>query len=154
MKVFKWCVLALVLIAPIVFYVAMFHGHSFSEDPSAWGSFGDYFGGIYSVIVTILAVYLANLLSKKNDSSKRKKDAIEEITEQIKSIEKGDSIDIRRVNRFLRLVHSSRLYFPDTFEQSLLDLYDEFIKNKDTKNLIDTHLVEDVRKQLKRLYES
>ena len=130
----------------------MFHSHSFSDDPSAWGSFGDYFGGVYSVIVTILAVYLANLLSKKNDNSKRKKEAIEEINEQIQSIEKGEIIDIRRVNRFLRLIHSSRLYFPDTLVQSLLDLYDDFLKNKDTKELIDKHLIDDIKKQLKRLY--
>ena len=151
-KYIKLFLLGLLILAPIGIYVWNFHDHSFSHDPSVWGGFGDYFGGIYSIIVTILAVYLANILSKQNDSRKRIRNAVEEISNQIQTIEKGKQIDVRRLNRLYRLTRDYMLFIPESLYISLTELGDNFIENKDNRNNIDKNLLSDVKKQLKRLY--
>lgn len=152
-KWLKYVVLTLLVLLPVGLYVMNFHDHAISDDPSAWGDFGDYFGGVYSIIVTVLAVYLANTLSKQNDTRKRAKNAIEEIVEQIQTIERGSTIDLRRVNKLYRLTRDFALYLPDDLTASLRELGDNFIENKDTPNAIDKNLLADVKKQLKRLYD-
>lgn len=144
----------LAILTPAVAYVIKFHGCSISDDPADWGVFGDYFGGVYSIIVTILAVYLANELSKRNDSQKRMKDAIEEIYEQILTIEKGDTVDLRRVNKLFRLISDNKLYLPKDMVASLKELADNFLENKDDRDSVDKNLLSDTKIQLKRIYDS
>lgn len=41
------------LIIPILFYVGNFWGQNLSDDTQAWGTFGDYFGGIFNPLIAI-----------------------------------------------------------------------------------------------------
>lgn len=144
----------LLLLLPAGVYVLKFHDFTLSDDPADWGVFGDYFGGVYSIIVTILAVYLANELSKRKDSQKRTKDAIEDIYDQILTIEKGNVVDLRRVNKLYRLISDNKFYLPQDMVASLKELADNFLENKDDKDSVDKNLLSDTKSQLKRIYDS
>lgn len=50
-------VLTIALIIPSFFYIINFWGGELTEDPHIWGSFADYFGGIFNSIIA-----LANLI--------------------------------------------------------------------------------------------
>lgn len=52
-----------VFIIPIGIYWLQFRTAGMSNDPEKWAQFGDYVGGVYSVLVTILAIYLARNLT-------------------------------------------------------------------------------------------
>lgn len=61
-----------VFVLPIFVYFLNFHG-GFSNDHSDWSAFGDYIGGVYSVIVAILLFYLtinANFSAEKRNEKK------------------------------------------------------------------------------------
>ena len=68
------CLVALLLIcAPIYFYVKDFHQFSRSTNPSDWGTFGDYFGGIlnpiisfFTLLVTIFIAVYINKIERRN----------------------------------------------------------------------------------------
>ena len=68
-KMHKWieyAVAILVVTMPLAVYVIHFYDYPISENPSDWADFGSYIGGIYSIIVAILVVYLTRDLSKKD----------------------------------------------------------------------------------------
>lgn len=61
------------IVAPIYFYINDFHDLPRSSNPSDWGTFGDFFGGILNpiislltLIVTILIAFYLNKIEKRN----------------------------------------------------------------------------------------
>ena len=59
-------IVALLTIAPILVYSCQFRNLEISDSPGDWGTFGDYVGGVYTVIVVILAVILSRVLEKED----------------------------------------------------------------------------------------
>lgn len=53
----------IVLSAPICFYVIDFHNLPRSSDPSDWGTFGDYFGGILNPIISFLTLIVTVIIA-------------------------------------------------------------------------------------------
>lgn len=60
----------ILLFIPLIFYIITFRTHSISQNPSDWGAFGDYIGGVLSLLLSIyttgLLIYITILLNKKD----------------------------------------------------------------------------------------
>ncbi|MEM7474204.1 MAG: hypothetical protein AAF483_04370 [Planctomycetota bacterium] len=67
----------LVAVVPLLIYVFWFAGHEFTENPSDFGVFGDFVGGVTNVILGIiniwLVAYIAVKLGRREEDSEAKK---------------------------------------------------------------------------------
>ena len=62
----KWLVLGCILLfIPLSFYIYTFGSNGISGDTEKWAQFGDYIGGTYSVLLSVLVIYIARKLTKK-----------------------------------------------------------------------------------------
>ena len=70
-------ILGIICFIPIIIYPINFWNHKFSDDPSDWGTFGDYLGGVLNPILAIIGLFitvaLAYLSDKWNKTSILKK---------------------------------------------------------------------------------
>ena len=134
-RVSTWKKIALVLlfIAPVAVYVITFRQYSISEDPSDWADFGSYIGGIYTVVVTIFAVYLTRHLENRDLEKMKAKEAIGSIFEQISRID-SKNVNMNMVNKLLRLINQNELYLPSYLYDRLLDLHDDYVEAKEEPN--------------------
>ena len=66
-------ILSFFILVTLLLYILNFSGHVLSTDPSDWGVFGDYFGGILNPITAILniavVIYLTYIISKTDDNN-------------------------------------------------------------------------------------
>lgn len=67
------CVYICIALIPIVAYIFNFRNLSISKDPEKWAFFGDYIGGVYSVVLTCILTFLMYQLNKKDEALKEKK---------------------------------------------------------------------------------
>lgn len=64
-------IVAIVIIAALAILLGYFHafgGHKMSADPSDWGAFGDYVGGLINPLVgigTVTLIFLTLMLQRK-----------------------------------------------------------------------------------------
>ena len=80
-------ILIVAAVLPILIYVLKFHDYKLSNDPADWGVFGDYIGGVYSVLIALLVVYLTRNLSRHDEEKRLKKEALREVYKQITNIQ-------------------------------------------------------------------
>lgn len=109
--------LVLAAIVPVVFYVCKFGGYDLSNDPADWGVFGDYIGGVYSVVIAILVVYLTRNLERRDEEKKLKQEAVRKVYLQITCIQQNQQVNQNKLTKLYRLIEESKLYIND-------DLYD------------------------------
>lgn len=116
-------------IIPIGLYWLQFRCAGISQDPENWAQFGDYIGGVYSVLVTILAIYLARNLTLKDEVASKRRDAIDDIFQQIAKIEqcKDANSKTNAVNKLLKLVHIHELHLSDSICNDIVRLADYYI---------------------------
>ena len=74
-RTWRWIGGILLLIAPIVVWMFQFGNCSISENPEDWGFFGDYIGGVYTVIVTFFAIHLTRYLQNRDVERNKAKTA-------------------------------------------------------------------------------
>lgn len=153
MKGWKIFLALLVLAAPLVVYVIHFGKLSISDNPADWGSFGDYIGGVYAVLVTFLAVYLTRHLEKRDAERNKAKAAVGEIYQQIGKID-YQHVNMNSVNRLLRLTKEYELYIPSALFDRLADLHDDYVVAKDNPKAFNLQKEEGIKKQLKKLYDA
>ena len=142
-----------ICILPIGLYTWRFHTYKLSDDPDDWGVFGDYVGGIYSVVVTVLVIYLARMLDKNEAKRVKRQEAAEQLYRQIQKID-NQNVDMRIVNKLLRDIDINSLYFSDYLKDRLTNLYDYFVQLKEGTTNIDEGKEQRVLTELKRIYES
>lgn len=143
-----------VFIIPIGIYWLQFRTAEMSNDPEKWAQFGDYVGGVYSVLVTILAIYLARNLTLKDEVVSKRRDAIDEIFQQIAKIEQCADVNSKTnaVNKLMRLVHIHELLLPDSIcvdIERLADYYLERIGGTIAENIV---LENCTKEKLKKAY--
>ena len=149
----KGLVAAILLVLPVVLYVMQFRKHKISDNPEDWGVFGDYIGGVYTVLVTFFAIYLTRSLQKRDAEKNKARAAVSVIYEQIGKID-YQHVDMRSVNKLLRLTKENELYVPQYLFDKLTDLYDDYVVAKDNPHKFNKQNELSVKKQLKQLYES
>lgn len=142
----------LLFIAPVVIYIFKFYDHPISNDPSDWADFGSYVGGVYTLLVTIFAIYLTRHLEKKDLEWRKAKEAVGSIYEQISKID-YQNINVKLVNKLLSLTNQNELYLPIDVYNKLIELYDDYIVAKDNPEKFDVKKVIKIKRRLKRLYD-
>lgn len=119
-------ILIVVAVLPILIYVLMFHSYSLSDDPADWGVFGDYIGGVYSVLIALLVVYITRNLSRRDEEKKLKKEALREVYKQITNIQQKQTVDQRKLPKLYKLIEDSKLFIDNDFYERLKGLANEF----------------------------
>lgn len=119
-----------VILFPVLCYVWRFAGNGLSNDTEKWAQFGDYIGGTYSVILSILVIYIARNLTRKDEVSNRRKNAIDEIFKQIIKIESlvPGTQKASAANRLLRLTHEHQLHISEGLYNDLENLANYYIQ--------------------------
>lgn len=66
----------LLLISPVLTYIFAFHSFKISNQPSEWGTFGDFIGGVINPLIALLTllvtIYIAIEISKLEDKRSEK----------------------------------------------------------------------------------
>lgn len=153
MRWWKVATAGLILAIPLLVYILQFGSYDISNNPSDWGTFGDYIGGIYTVLVTFLAIYLTRYLEKRDTERNKAKTAVGSIYEQIGKID-YHHINLNSVKKFLRIVKENELYIPSALFERLTDLYDDYVEAKSEPNKFNLQKEEEIKKQLKKLYDA
>lgn len=143
-------VIAVILIFPLTIYFIKFGGGILSDDPADWGVFGDYVGGVYSILVTVLAIYLARALGKKDEKQKKSVIAAEQLYQQIQTIENSNNRN--SITKLQRDIRKNELYISDDLKNDLVKLADEFLEENDGNGAVDIDLKASVLDELKKLY--
>ena len=143
----------LVLIAPVLCYGIHFRKHTISDNPSDWADFGSYIGGVYTLLVTFMAIYLTRHLERKDMEWKKSKNAVRELYEQVNLID-YKNVDMRSVNKLLRLVKQNQLYIPVDVYDNLVNLRDDYVVAKTAPEKFDLNKEQQIKNRLKRLYDS
>ncbi len=147
-------ILSLVILAsPVLLYIRQFGRLGISNDPQDWAVFGDYIGGVYTVLVTFFAIYLTRNLEKRDAEKNKARAAVGIIYEQIGKIN-YKHIDMRSVRKLLRLAKENELYMPQYLFDKLTELYDDYVVAKDEPSRFNIKKEQDVKSSLKKLYES
>lgn len=150
-----WVTLIIFLISvlPLAIYFYHFKSYPISLDPSDWADFGSYVGGVYTIVVSILVVYLTNHLSKKDAAWKKLQEAVGAIFVQVKRIN-YNKVNIKEVSKLLQLVNENELNLPSDLYVMLINLHDDYLDAKDTPEKFDVQKEVIIKQRLKKLYES
>lgn len=121
-------ILGIVSLTPLAAYYYQFGKADISDDPEDWANFGDYIGGVYSVLMTIVAVYLTRKLERKDAMSYRRKQALGDIYQQFVRMQDSTSHQLaKNATRFLAMVEMQRLNLTESQIQRCQMLGDYFI---------------------------
>lgn len=121
-------VLIVAAVLPILIYVLKFHDYKLSNDPADWGVFGDYIGGVYSVLIALLVVYITRNLSRHDEEKRLKKEALREVYKQITNIQQKQTVDQRKLPKLYKLIEDSKLFIDNDFYERLKALANEFVE--------------------------
>lgn len=71
--IFFGVILTIGLMIPSLFYIVHFWGGKLSDDPQMWGTFGDYFGGIFNPLLAlanlVIFIKLTMIVAEMQDKS-------------------------------------------------------------------------------------
>ena len=151
----KWLVLGcLLLFIPLGFYIYTFASNGISDDTEKWAQFGDYIGGTYSVLLSVLVIYIARKLTKKDEKANKEKNAVDLIFQQILKIER--CVDFHQkanaVNKLMRMIDTHQLHISDEIRTCIENLGDYYLAR--INGSIDEDLVYEnsVKNKLKKAY--
>lgn len=102
----------LIAIIPILVYILNFNDHTISNDPEKWAFFGDYIGGVYSVVLTCILTFLMYQLNKKDEQDKEKKELAKSLLHTINEFNKSSSnLSIDKVDYFRNQIIDNEFLF-------------------------------------------
>lgn len=131
----------IVIILPIGLYYFKFHAFEWSNKPEDWGVFGDYIGGVYSVIIAVLVVYLARNLNRKDEEQRLRRESLREVYYQIVSIQQNQQPNQNKVTKLYRLIEQCKLFIDDDFYdrlKALANVFGEYKRDREMeKDLLD-----------------
>lgn len=147
----KYILLCIILIVPVVFYIVCFYNNSLSDNPADWGTFGDYIGGIYSVVLTIVLAYITYSLGKRDEDVRLQKQEIKKMYSIIKSLN-SSNVNIDKVNELTRLINDNELILPNKLYDKLIRISDYYKVVACNPAQIDVVLEDEIVFLLKRYY--
>lgn len=153
-KTLRKVVVLIAVLLPVVVYCINFNFYKFSisDNPSDWALFGEYIGGVYSVIVAFLVVYLTRYLSKEDNKRNKLIEVVENLYHQIKAIENKD-YDYDSIAKLRNEIDLNELYLPEGIKNNLIKLADKFNEYKDNNGELDFEFKKSVMDSLKNIYE-
>ena len=115
-------ILIVLAMVPLALYFWNFHSYKISNDPADCGVFGDYIGGVYSVLIAILVVYITRNLEKHDDEKRVKKEALRSVYMQITSIQQKQNVNQNKLTKLYRLIEESKFFINDDLYERLKNL--------------------------------
>ena len=144
------CFIILIVLFPIAFYCYNFRRYSLSNNPEYWGFFGDYIGGVYSVVLTMALFYISYLLNKQEIGYRKLSNAVKEIYDLIPSTN-SRKIDIKKINKLNRLIDVYENVLPKNIYEDLINISNYYREIENDPSKRDKHREEDIKDALKRL---
>ncbi len=127
-KYIFYILLTILFLLPIIIFIIEFHSYTLSNDTANWGDFGDYIGGIYSISITLLAVFLTFYLTKKDEKRKKRIEAIIAINDKIDKCYRAmnDTTRLKYVANLIKEVEHDHLFIPEALYKELGKLIDDY----------------------------
>lgn len=141
----------LLLLLPIGVYIINFCDHGFSEDPTMWGVFGDFVGGVYNVLVAILVFFISRNLDKKEAKAHKKAKAAYDIKVQIEKFEPSRN-KTKTVEKLTDLILTNKDILDVSTFRILMALNDNLQHVVNKEGEINKQLKKDVLKELTSIY--
>lgn len=150
-KAYLWCYLsAFVLFLPVATYISQFWDHPFSEDPNSWGVFGDFIGGTYNILVSLLLAYISYRVSKMQTSAEKIMSIANDLYNQIKSLP-GKNYHHKSIEKVQRTLKDNDLFIDGLLKECILALLDDYTTHRAESTPINYGLENAVLNQLMKL---
>lgn len=143
-----YCIIAAI---PIVVYLLNFMGHAISNNPENWAFFGDYIGGVYSVVLTCVLTFLMYQLNKKDEYNRERLGIIKDLYSNIRKLENTNPIRIAEVNSFTNKIIDNELILPSNIFSKLVE-FSDYYKSIVNNNNRDIQKESEIKKLLKEYY--
>lgn len=122
-------IFTLVSFVPLIAFICEFGGNGISDDLDDWSKFGDYIGGVYSIIIAILAIFLARTLDKKDRRQIKQQQIMSDLYDQITNMQNCPRHKlVYSVNKFFRVVEKHRLFLTENQTLKMQGVGDYFLK--------------------------
>lgn len=138
---------AVAFILPLLIYFLNFHD-GFSTNHSDWSAFGDYIGGVYSVIVAVLLFYLTINANFSAEKRNEKKEALKEIYEFIVDVSEEDA-GIEHNKLLRKLAGKKRLYISEDLYSKVIQFADYYIELSYDRTKRDPNRINEILNELK-----
>lgn len=122
----KNTLIIVVLLMPILIYIFTF-SDGFSPEHSDWGAFGDYIGGVYSVIIALFLFYLTNQINNSRENRNERRRAIKELYNYIIDVSEDDANETNAV-KLRNLVNKNRLFISTSLYDRIIEFSDYYIE--------------------------
>lgn len=140
-------------LCPLLFYIINFSNCKISNDPEHWAFFGDYIGGVYSVVLTCLLTALMYKLNKKDEELKEKRTFAKSLFEMVNKFHNSTSnLDSEEVDKFRTVIINNEFIInSDTF-RDLIDIADYYLLLCTDINNRNYNKENEIRHLLKTIY--
>lgn len=138
---------------PLLLYICNFGMNGISDDLEDWANFGDYIGGVYSIVVTLLVLFLARNLERKDKRREKRQEAIDEIYSQFTKMQNCPSHKLAQsVNKFFRKIEQYRLCLTDDQFCKMQGFGNYFLNVASQTSSKDPYIEEEMKVYLLSLY--
>lgn len=138
---------------PLLLYICNFGMNGISDDLEDWANFGDYIGGVYSIVVTFLVLFLARNLERKDKRREKRQEAIDEIYSQFTKMQNCPSHKLAQsVNKFFRKIEQYRLCLTDDQFCKMQGFGNYFLNVASQTSSKDPYIEEEMKVYLLSLY--
>lgn len=141
-------------LCPLLFYIINFSNCEISNDPEHWAFFGDYIGGVYSVVLTCLLTALMYKLNKKDEELKEKRTLAKSLFEMVNKFHNSTSnLDSEEVDKFRTVIINNEFIInsESTF-RDLIDIADYYLLLCTDINNRSYNKEKEIRHLLKAIY--
>ncbi len=153
LDILGWITAVIVMIAPIACYMWQFRNGQISNNPADWGTFGDYIGGVYSVIIAFLIVYITRNMSRSDKEREKKREALRSIYLKIGDIQIGRGRKDYKITNLFLLIEEARLYVDNDFYKELKELGNYFLQYNRNAGVRNRAFENSVKERLKEAYD-
>lgn len=148
---YKWIYVAVfILYIPAILYISQFWHHKISDDPNDWGVFGDYIGGIYNVLTSLLVAYISYKLSKMQSRGEYARKVASEILSQVQSM-KSKNYHHKSIDKLRRQVKDNEPYIGNLLKENIFMLADNYVQVRYDRKAVNTNLEQAVIKELQSI---
>lgn len=148
---YRWIYISVfILYIPATLYISQFWHHKFSDDPNDWGVFGDYIGGIYNVLTSLLLAYISYKISKMQTRGEHARNAAIDILSQIQSM-KAKNYHHKSIDKLRRQAKDNETYIGKLLKENINMLADNYVQVKYDKEAVNQNLEQAVIKELKAM---
>lgn len=148
-KILSISLIGILVLLPIIVFVSNFNSHSFSDDISEWGAFGDYIGGVYSVYISLGLYLLSRKLGRTDKLRNKQEFHIEKLYGIIHMIHSDITGNSELLKDFANEIAYAELYLSDEIIKKVIDLQDNFAMASGNPGLVNIELESEVLSMLK-----